>query len=131
MSMAFDVRRVVAAPDPAGRPVFLSDGTPAATLETPTGVAVSDLWWIDSPPADASAGGAHPGPEVFVPPPGGFSWRVVRLPAPTDDEGWLRVPGDDDSLPGMHATPTLDFMVVLDGQIALGLDEGEYILSAG
>jgi quercetin dioxygenase-like cupin family protein len=129
--MAFDVRRVVAAPDPSGRPAFLSDGTPTATLETPDGVAVSDLWWIDGPPADASAGGDHPGPDVFVPPPGGFSWRVVRLPAPTGEDQWLRVPGDDDSRPGMHATDTLDFIVVLDGQLALGLDEGEYLLGAG
>jgi quercetin dioxygenase-like cupin family protein len=31
----------------------------------------------------------------------------------------------------MHATDTLDFMVVLDGQVELGLDDGEYVLGAG
>jgi quercetin dioxygenase-like cupin family protein len=130
MSMAFDVRRVVAAPGPSGDPAFLSDGAPSITMESPDGMAVSDLWWIDAPPADAAAGGDHPGPDVWVPPPGGFSWRLVRLPAPKDGQ-WLRVPGDDDSLPGMHTTDTVDFVVVLDGQIALGLDDGEYVLSAG
>jgi quercetin dioxygenase-like cupin family protein len=130
MSMAFDVRRVVAVHDPSGRPVFLSDGAPTATLDTPTGLAVSDLWWIDGPPADGSAGRGHPGPDVFEPPPGGFSWRHTRLPAPVDEQ-WLRVPGDDDSLPGMHATDTLDFIVVLDGQLMLGLEEGDYLLGAG
>ncbi|HZP28316.1 MAG TPA: cupin domain-containing protein, partial [Acidimicrobiia bacterium] len=33
--------------------------------------------------------------------------------------------------PGMHATDTLDFMTVLDGDIVLGLDDGEHHLSAG
>ncbi len=128
--MASGMRLVVAAPDASGRPVFLSDGVPKVTLETPLGGTVSDLWWIDAPPADGAAGSDHPGPEVFVPPPGGFSWRLTHLPAPENDE-WLRAPGDDDSMPGMHATPTVDFIVMLEGQIALGLDDGEHILRAG
>ena len=33
--------------------------------------------------------------------------------------------------PGMHATDTLDFMTVLDGEIVLGLDDGEHRLTQG
>ena len=47
------------------------------------------------------------------------------------DEQWIRVEGDDPDRPGMHATDTLDFMVVLDGEIVLGLDDGEHTLGPG
>jgi quercetin dioxygenase-like cupin family protein len=61
--------------------------------------------------------------------------RVIRMPpaAPSTpvDEQWLRVHGDDDAEPGMHATDTLDFMVVLSGEIVLGTDDGERVLGAG
>jgi quercetin dioxygenase-like cupin family protein len=133
--MAFDVRRVVTGHDGAGRAVFLSDGPPPATAEMETGIGVSDLIWIDGPPAGAAAGGDPDGPRLLEPPPGGYVWRVVRIPVSPpgtpEDMQWLRVSGEDESAPGMHATDTLDFMVVLDGQVVLGLDDGEYVLGAG
>jgi len=133
--MAFDVRRVVTGHDAAGRPVWLSDGTPAATVEAPNGTAVSDLFLLDGPPAGAAAGGDPTGPRVLEPPPGGCSCRVIRFPPPPPgapvEEHWVRVPGDDPARPGMHATDTLDFMIVLHGRIVLGLDDGEHHLAAG
>ena len=53
---------------------------------------------------------------------------LIRFPGGGD---WIRVDGDDPDRPGMHATDTLDFMVVLDGRIVLGLDDGEHELGAG
>jgi hypothetical protein len=44
---------------------------------------------------------------------------------------WLRVEGDDDEVPGMHATDTLDLMVVLSGAITLGLPDDELTVRAG
>jgi quercetin dioxygenase-like cupin family protein len=62
------------------------------------------------------------------PPAGGLSSRIISMPG---DGGWLRVAGDDDATPGMHATDTLDLMVVLDGEISLGLDGAELTVRAG
>jgi len=42
--------------------------------------------------------------------------------------GWY---SDEPDRPGMHATDTLDFMVVIDGRIALGLDDGDHELGPG
>ena len=53
---------------------------------------------------------------------------LIRFPGGGD---WVRVDGDDPDRPGMHATDTLDFMVVIDGRIVLGLDDGEHELGPG
>ena len=134
--MAFDVRRVETGHDAAGRAVFVSDGEPARTIDVPDSFAVSDLFWLGGYPADAAAGGDPPdGPVVLEPPPGGVSVRLIRFPGTEpgtpDDERWIRVDGEDPARPGMHATDTLDFMVVLEGEIVLGLDDGEHTLGPG
>ena len=56
-----------------------------------------------------------------------------RRPPPdaSDDERWIRLASEDPERPGMHATDTLDFMAVLDGEIVLGLDDGEHHLRQG
>ena len=134
--MTFDIRRVVTGHDDRGQAVVVSDGTPARVIDVPDSFAVTDLFWLGSHPVDADAGGDPPeGPVVLEPPPGGASVRIIRFPAAVAgtpvDEQWIRVEGDDPHRPGMHATDTLDFMVVLDGEIVLGLDDGEYRLGPG
>jgi quercetin dioxygenase-like cupin family protein len=125
-------RRVVTGHDADGRAVFLSDGTPPNTMESPTGVGVSEVLWLDGPPRTAADGGDRTGAFELEPPPGGASLLVITVPPPPDDtpddERWIRVEGDESGLPGMHATDTLDVMVVLDGEIVLGLDDGEHRL---
>jgi quercetin dioxygenase-like cupin family protein len=134
--MAFEVRRVVTGHDADGRAVFRSDGPPPLTLDAPGGFGVSELLWLDGPVASFDDGVDRT--EVafpLEPPPGGASARIVRLPPPAagaaPDERWLRVAGDDPAEPGMHATDTLDVVAVLDGAIALGLDDGDHELRAG
>jgi quercetin dioxygenase-like cupin family protein len=128
-------RRVVTGID-EGKAVFRSDGAPVRTIDVPGGVGVSELLWLDGAPTSVDDGrdrddDGYP----LEPPPGGASVRIIRLPAPPADaapaEQWLRVAGDDAAHPGMHATDTLDFMVVLDGRIVLGLDDGEHALEPG
>ena len=125
-----------------GVDVIESDGPAPNTIDTDR-VAVSEVWWSDG--ADRAVGDpcdrTTPG-FPLEPPPGGASARVIRMPgipAGADpDSTWLRVDGDDPSRPGMHATDTLDFMVVLDGSVVLGLDDtereigpGEYVVQRG
>lgn len=133
--MALDVRRVVTGHDEAGRPVIRADGPPPV-VEAPTGVAVGELLWLDAAPVGVDDGrdrteGGFP----LEPPPGGLSVRVIRLPPPSPGTGgadqWVRVAGDDPAEPGVHSTDTLDFVAVFDGEIVLGLDDGEHRLGAG
>lgn len=134
--MAFEPRRVVTGHDAEGNAIVVSDGPPKRVVDIPDGVGLGDVLWIDGWPADADAGGDAPdGPVVLEPPPGGLSVRIIRFggnpPGTPTEEQWIRIDGDDPAEPGMHTTDTLDFMVVLDGEIVLGLDDGEHRLGPG
>jgi quercetin dioxygenase-like cupin family protein len=129
-------RRVVTGHDADGRAVFLSDGTPPNTVATPDGIAVSEVLRLDGPPRTAADGQEErAGAFELEPPPGGASLLIITVPPAPDDapdeERWIRVEGEDPARPGMHATDTLDVMVVLDGEIVLGLDDGEHRLAQG
>lgn len=133
--MGFAVRRVVTGVDDRGRESVIADG-PAPGVGPESGPAFSTVLWVGAPPAGLYDGGDPPeGPFALEPPVGGLSSRVIRIPPPpagaTGDDRWLRVPGDDPDRPGMHTTDTLDLMVVLDGEIVLGLDDGEHHFGPG
>lgn len=128
-------RRVVTGHDRDGAAVFLSDGMPPHSIATPDGVGVSDFLWLNGPARTADDGEDRDGAFDLEPPAGGLSVRIIRIPPPPEDapeaERWIRVVGEDPERPGMHATDTLDFMAVLDGEIVLGLDDGEHHLTQG
>ena len=99
----------------------------------PTASAVSDLFWLGGPPGDADAGGDPPdGPVVLEPPPGGCSVRHHPLPgAPSPGtpgrRAWIRVDGDDPAPSRACTRPTRSTSwSSLDGEIVLGLDDGEH-----
>lgn len=126
--MDFTARRIVTGHDAEGRDVILSDAAPPGTIET-NGFGLAHWLWLDAAPATVDDGGEIPdGPHQLEPPPGGCSVMLIRFPGDSD---WVRVNGDDPDRPGMHATDTLDFMVVIDGHIVLGLDDGEHELGPG
>ena len=127
--------RYITGIDADGRHVIADDGAAPNTIVTDT-VAVSEVLWIDGPllsiadsPDKADSGFA------LEPPPGGASARIIRIPgipAGADpDTTWLRVAGDSESTPGMHATDTLDLMVVLEGSVVMGLEDGERTIGPG
>ena len=129
-------RRVETGHDRNGRAVIRSDGPPPRTVHAPTGVAVSELLWLDGAVRSVDDGRDRDDAGFpLEPPPGGASFRILSLPPPPPgahhDETWLRVPGDDVRRPGMHTTDTLDYLVVLDGEVVLGLDDGDHRLGAG
>ena len=134
MSPSF-VRRVVTGIDTSGRHVSTDDGTAPNTIVTDT-VAVSEVLWLDGPQPSITDDPDNAGSGFSLePPPGGASARIIRMPGipkGADPEStWLRVAGDSESEPGMHATDTLDLMVVLEGSVVMGLDDGERIIGPG
>ena len=127
--MDFTARRVMTGHDADGKAVILSDGEPPRTIRA-NGFGVATWLWLDGPATTVDDGGEEPDGAVRLEPPaGGCSVRIIRFPGASEGGGdWIRVEGDDPERPGMHATDTLDFMVVIDGHIALGLDDGEHVL---
>lgn len=134
------VRRVVTG-HRDGKAVFASDEEvqPLEMALLP-GSAYWWLWGADEPPTFPDDGGPQK-QSTYLPLPGGFRFCIVTL-AP---DGTPRDPSVDvrDGLaeleeklpgvvglmeresPGMHTTDTVDFEVVLSGELLLELDDGE------
>lgn len=73
-------------------------------------------------------------PMALEPPAGGSAWRVFEVPP--DAVMRDRIAAAAAQIPGMeadgfHTTETVDYVMVLDGEIALELDTGEVTLGPG
>ena len=145
---ATDVRRVVTGIDEEGESVFVSDGPPprSVTFELTGGLKQTDVWHLGSPPKSPADGGDLNHIANLVPPPGGAHWRVVEFPpesaAPADVDTNDLIAELNEKLPdflahadltrlGMHKTPTIDFGVVISGEIWLELDDSQVHLKPG
>ena len=132
----FAARRVVTGFGPEGTPAFLADGVPPDTVSSPMGHGLSEVLWLQAPAAAATDGGEPPaGARGMFPSRGATAARLIRFPGypagtPVDDT-WLRVPDEDPGRPGWHRSETLDLMVIIEGDLILGLEDGEYPLGAG
>ena len=137
------IRRVVAGTDLAGKSVFISDGPAPHThdFEFMPGQAQTRIWFTDgapatTPPAEEPTT-AH-GPVLAG--PGGASFVVVqyapdsvvedprfdpeRLGAELDRFAPDLASAFEPDEPGMHRTQTVDYGIVIHGEIWLELDDG-------
>jgi mannose-6-phosphate isomerase-like protein (cupin superfamily) len=136
-------RRVVTGHDQHGRSVFVVDETvEPVTLSLLPGAAFHQVWGRDGPasvPDDTACLDRY----RYFPPVGGFRFGFFTL-APetvtvgTDvdlgaalDELEARLPGMAEVMepdhPGMHTTDTVDFDVVMSGEVWLELDDGREV----
>lgn len=108
------VRRIVTR-EVDGGGVLLSDG-PAPEYDMGGGARVFEVW--RAPHVD----GAYPAgqPWALDPPHHGAVFRIAEFPPTSSDE-----------LPFMHRTPTIDFGVVIEGELCLVLDDREVVLRPG
>jgi hypothetical protein len=140
------IRRVVTGHDARGRSIFVSDGPSPHVLTIPgrPDFALTNLWITDRAPAtNAGAADAAARPVVLEPPRGGAIFRVVEFPPDHAPGGFDRkaafaamgahhaMDPDASRHPGMHKTDTVDFALVLSGEIWALMDEGETLLRAG
>jgi hypothetical protein len=145
------IRRVVTGHNAQGRAIFVSDGyAPAVYDRGPGATAVTELWETGATPA-SNAGNDDPTvgrKEQRLPPPkNGSKFRVVEYPpdskrvadlrgshsahdANAKSEGYVRDTANKRH-PGFHKTATIDYAIVLSGEIYALMDEGEVLLKAG
>jgi hypothetical protein len=132
------VRRVVTGVDGGGKSVFVDDGeVEPITVGLMPDLEFHSLWGADRLvplPAD----GTRPEAAAYFPPAGGFRFGFVSIPpegerpegpaSPTVEEVEEKLPGllahMEPDHPGMHTTDTVDFDVVVSGEIWLELDDG-------
>jgi naringenin degradation protein FdeH len=111
------MRRVVTGFDPDGNPAALFDGE-ADRIEDFGLTQAVELWMTDGAPPDTQ--GDHDpvlGDWRLEPPAGGTIFRLAT-----------HQPGEEVAL---HATHTVDYVIVLSGELVLLLGETEILLKAG
>ncbi|GMU77354.1 MAG: hypothetical protein AMXMBFR46_01550 [Acidimicrobiia bacterium] len=122
------VRRVVTGVDDRGRSVFLSDG-PAHG-----GDAWAEVWLTDPVLGLDAVVDPNLGLGVLEPPAGGTAFRVFQVPP--DAVMRERMAANPNGIEGVepdgfHTTRTLDYVMVLEGEITLELDADEVTLGPG
>jgi hypothetical protein len=120
------VRRVVTGHDEAGKSVVLSDGPPPQhhPIQGPeVGADFIEVWNTPLPvPQLTSTEASEPNEKPFtIMPPSGHLMRIIRI-YPASKGGHRTV---------MHRTRTLDYAVVIEGEIVLILDDSEVVLTKG
>ncbi|GAA0512104.1 cupin domain-containing protein [Pigmentiphaga sp. GD03639] len=146
------VRRVVTGHDENGRAVVISDG-PAPFVHTSDmrpGYASTDVWRTDGTPAPISAVAPEPtlGPRRQLPAKRGSVIRINTLVPETDasrsfdkeqvaklfagmGNATASTYAAEGRHPMMHRTETVDYAIVLSGEITMLLDDSEVTLRAG
>lgn len=147
------VRRIVTGHDVQGKAVIQDDG-PAPRVQRiggATGPLFHEIWNTRSTPAPIDAASGEPADDgiTLAPPKNGTRIRVLDIP-PDDPSLDSLTPeearahfaeigaGDASSYDGigsrharMHRTETIDYGIVLEGEIVLIMDEGETTVRAG
>lgn len=146
MALSEDIRRVVTALDDDGKAVVLFDGANPHKVVRPVRKTVSRRIWVTSEtPADI--GGTKDRGEVEIgisPPKGGSVFRIIDIP-PTPPEV-AALPADAHHKeqgadapkrgrpprhPQMHRTRTVDYALILEGEIDMLLDDCEVHFKKG
>ena len=146
------VRRVVTGHDANGKAIVVSDGPAPFAITNPqrSGYVSTDIWRTHATPAPIAAQPDEPtlGPRRQMPEKNGTVIRVNRVMPETDDIGKL-TPEDSKRIfaalgneqastfakngrhPLMHRTETIDYAVILSGEIYCVLDDTEVLLKTG
>jgi len=146
------IRRVVTGHDENGKAIVLSDGfaTSVKTVPLWPGLISTDIWKTNSSPVVIGKKEPDPtlGPRTLHPGPRGTILRISIVPPETEDMRKLDAGqakevfkgagnaeastlGRGGRHPFMHRTETLDYAIVLEGEITMLLDDSEVHLRAG
>jgi hypothetical protein len=144
--MIWRVRRVLTGHDAEGRSTFLADGLAPNVKEMASmpGLALTDLWETKGAPAsNAGDADAAARPVRLEPPKNGTILRIVEFPP---DSQWRDAADGREAFksigaghaqdrhssdPMMHRTSTVDYIVVLKGEVYAIMETGEKLLRPG
>lgn len=139
-------RRVVTGHDSRGRAIVLMDGpAPNVRLRQASNLTSTLVWATDETPADVSGSADRADREASVAPPAnGSVFRIVDFPplgagaAKMDNAAVVREMGIAQGQRGkpprhplMHRTRSIDYGIVLSGEMVMLLDDSEVLLRPG
>lgn len=140
------MRRAVTGHSPEGKAIFLSDGEPSRTISFDHFPVLKqgEMWATSAVPVIPNDE-ADPTPAMtsLIPGPGATRFRIIRFPSKPEVDRAIeggtdwgafakeyieKAPGlaeaHEPDGSGMHKTNTVDYGIVLSGQIWLELDDG-------
>jgi mannose-6-phosphate isomerase-like protein (cupin superfamily) len=146
--MSKPIRRVVTGHNAEGKSVFIFDGpAPSTHTRGPGSAFTTELWETRESPADNRGNeDVTEHPYRLPPPKGGSVFRVIAYPPDKErlaalererdahDDGSGRAAALDHGNPrhpGFHKTNSIDYAIVLSGEIYAMMDEGEVLLRPG
>ena len=143
------IRQIVTGDGSDGRSRIVEDGAPPviSTVETRPGLRNANIWSTSETPAPLDAPDRIAEHKGLYPPKNGTVIRIMDIPPePTDPEKlkvWFsatsnsifpdrerRIP-DKSKHPGMHITDTVDYAIILFGEMYAVMEEGETLMRAG
>jgi Cupin domain len=142
------VRRIVTGINERGRSYIAEDGVAPAmmTMAERPGYRNNNLWRTLGSPAPISASDTSAEHRGVLPPKGGTVLRVIDIPPEENDPALRRrqteavfaqmfADAKHDAAhtrhPGMHTTETIDYAILLQGELVAIMDEGETVMRAG
>ncbi len=146
--MPRDIRRVITGHNDDGKSIVIIDETMTGDMGhvlTPDGqpnVRLNDVWISRSVPDSNEGNGDTVDTKVTLEPPaGGVVFRTLEIPPDSERnfaamERYFEQMDASDNLegqqhPGMHKTDTVDFLVIISGEVWMILDEEEVHLKVG
>ena len=145
--MPSQIRRIVTGHDSQGRSNITFEGAATNILDIAgyEGARVTEIWVTEEMPVD-NTGAADRGarPIRHDPGPNGTIFRVVEIPPEREESaidtakafeslGSTRKPGAEDSQrhATMHVTDSVDYLVVIAGEMHMLMEDGEVLLRQG
>jgi quercetin dioxygenase-like cupin family protein len=144
------IRRIVTGHNAQGQAIIQSEAPPTRIEKIgPKGPVFYEIWSTRETPATIDrAGEEFPEPGlVLPPPPGGTRIRVLDIPPETEDfkaiseeesRAHFEAIGMADAStakgaphPFMHRTRSIDYGIVIEGELVLIMDEGETVCRPG
>jgi len=144
--MLREVRRIVTGHDAEGRSIIVSDRISPHTKPNPAQPArgLTDLWRTNATPADNAIPGDAAAVEVVLnPPANGSVFRYFQIAPESWNQGKSEAEKKevarqafeamgathnqdaDARHPGMHKTDTVDYIILLQGEVTMLVDDGE------
>jgi hypothetical protein len=145
-------RRIVTGHDADGKAIIMSDAPPARSILVggPGGATFFEVWNTREMPAliDRQSGEPEEIGLVLSPPEKGTRIRVIEFPpesdairrlSAADAQASFKAMGGEEASnakagaphPLMHRTETIDYGIVLEGEMTLIVDHGDTVIQAG
>jgi hypothetical protein len=143
-----NIRRVVTGDDAQGRSRIVEDAAAGAIRTVPErpGYRAVNVWRTEQAPAKINSPDTAASHRGLLPPKNGCILRICDFPPEPKDPkelermlhatfGSIYSDGEHDKVsqkhPGMHRTETVDYAIVLEGEIWAVMDEDETLLRTG